>query len=166
MLILNDLTPMHWAVAGAGVALITLAMLWATNRRLGISTSFESVCSLASDLPYFRRPALHGPGRWRLWFAVGLVAGGFASALLGGGWSPTWDVGMLDEAVALGQLGKLAWMFAGGLLVGFGTRTAQGCTSGHGIFGFSNLERASVVSVVSFMAAAVLTSNVIFRVLF
>jgi uncharacterized membrane protein YedE/YeeE len=56
-------------------------------------------------------------------------------------------------------------MFAGGLLVGFGTRLAGGCTSGHGIFGNSNFEVASLVASCSFLAAGIVTTNVIYRVI-
>jgi uncharacterized membrane protein YedE/YeeE len=54
-------------------------------------------------------------------------------------------------------------MFGGGLLIGFGTRMAGGCTSGHGIFGISNLERASIESTLAFMAAGIVTTNLIYR---
>jgi uncharacterized membrane protein YedE/YeeE len=91
---------------------------------------------------------------------MGLVLGGVVSALLGGGWAPTWDLGMFDEASA-GFRSKLAWMFVGGLFIGFGTRMAGGCTSGHGIFGLSNLERPSLVATLSFMASGMVTTNVI-----
>ena len=61
--------------------------------------------------------------------------------------------------IGLGPAGKLAWMFAGGIFIGFGTRLANGCTSGHGIFGMSNFERPSLVSTVSFMGAGTLTTQ-------
>ena len=61
-------------------------------------------------------------------------------------------------------MGKLAWMFGGGLFIGFGTRMAGGCTSGHGIFGLSNLERASLESTLAFMAAGVATTWLVYRV--
>ncbi len=51
------------------------------------------------------------------------------------------------------------------LYVAFGTRLAGGCTSGHGIFGLSNLELPSLVSTVSFMAAGLVTTNLIYRVI-
>ena len=50
-------------------------------------------------------------------------------------------------------------MFAGGMLIGFGTRLAGGCTSGHGIFGLANLEAPSLVSTLSFMTAGVVTTQ-------
>ncbi len=66
----------------------------------------------------------------------------------------------------MGPVGKLAWMFAGGLLVGFGTRLANGCTSGHGIFGLANFERPSLLSTISFMAGGLVTTQLVYRVFF
>jgi uncharacterized membrane protein YedE/YeeE len=162
-LILNDLPPLHWALAGAGIASVTLLLLWLGSRRLGISTGFEDVCSLVLAGPYFRRSAVQRGRQWRLPLVGGLVLGGFLSAALGGGWSPTWSLGMLDQALALGPAGKLAWMFVGGLFIGFGTRLAGGCTSGHGIFGLSNLEVPSLITTVSFMASGMLVTNLLYR---
>ena len=165
-LILHDLPPMHWAVAGAAIALITLLLLFLANRRLGLSTSFEDICSLALPLPYFQRKAVLSGRGWRLPFIVGLLLGGFLSAVLGGGWSPTMALGVFDERIGFGNAGKVAWMFAGGLFIGFGTRLGNGCTSGHGIFGMSNLEGGSLVSTLAFMAGGILTTNLIYRVIF
>ena len=75
-------------------------------------------------------------------------------------------LGLLDQAAALGPAGKVAWMFVGGLFIGFGTRLANGCTSGHGIFGMSNLEGASMASTVTFMAFGIATTQVLYRVVF
>jgi uncharacterized membrane protein YedE/YeeE len=165
-LILNGLPPLPWAIAGAGIAAVTLALAWLASRRLGVSTGFEDVCSLVFARPYFRRRAVQEGRHWRLPLLGGLVLGGFLSATLGGGWAPTWSLGMLDGALGLGPAGKLAWMFAGGLFIGFGTRLAGGCTSGHGIFGLSNLEWPSLWTTVSFMAAGVATTNLLYRFVF
>lgn len=165
-LILHNQPPMHWAAAGAAIAAVTLVLLVVANRRLGLSTSFEDLCSLALPFPYLRRKAVVSGRAWRLPFIAGLLAGGFLSAVLGGGWSPTWGLGLFDQVVGLGPAGKLAWMFAGGLFIGFGTRLAGGCTSGHGIFGLANLELPSLISTVSFMAGGIATTHVIYRVLF
>lgn len=73
---------------------------------------------------------------------------------------------MFDAEIGWGPAGKLAWMFGGGLLIGLGTRIADGCTSGHGIFGLANFERASFVSVVSFMLAGIVATHIIYRVIF
>lgn len=116
--------------------------------------------------PYFRRSAVLSGRGWRLPLLSGLVLGGALSAVLGGGWEPIWALGVFDRAIGLGPAGKVAWMFAGGLLVGFGTRLAGGCTSGHGIFGLANLERPSLLSTISFMAAGIATTQIVYRVLF
>ena len=165
-LILNGLPPMHWALAGAGIAAVTLLLLYLGNRRLGISTGFEDVCSLVLQQPYFLRDSVRAGRAWRLPFLIGLVIGGFLSAALGGGWQPMWALGMFDEVIAFGAAGKLAWMFAGGLFIGFGTRLAGGCTSGHGIFGMSNFELPSLVATLSFMAGGIFTTQLIYRVVF
>ena len=164
-LILNDLEPLHWSIAGAGIGLITLGLLVAGNRRLGVSTGFENVCSLVVNTPYLRRENLLAEGQWRFPLLAGLLLGGFLSAAFGGGWEAFWDLGIFDTEIGWGPGGKIVWMFAGGVLIGFGTRLAGGCTSGHGIFGLSNLELPSLVSTVSFMAAGIVTTNLIYRVL-
>ena len=165
-LILNNLPPLHWAVAGAAIAAVTLGLLFLANRRLGISAGFEDVCSLVLQQPYFLRAGLHDARKWRLPFVGGLVLGGFLSAVLGGGWEPTWALGMFDHTIGFGPAGKLAWMFAGGLFIGFGTRLGGGCTSGHGIFGLSNFELPSLVTTISFMAGGVVTTQVFYRLIF
>ena len=165
-LILNGLAPMHWAIAGIGIAGITLALLLVSSRRLGISTGFEDVCSLVLRVPYFARSSVREGRAWRLPLLAGLVLGGLLSAVTGGGWEPTWDLGMFDRAIGLGPAGKIAWMFVAGLFIGFGTRLAGGCTSGHGIFGLSNLEPPSFIATATFMIAGIATTHVVYRILF
>ena len=166
VLLLHGLTPVHWAVAGAAIALVTLTLLVVANKRLGLSTGFEDLCSLALPWPYFERKAVVSGRGWRLPFFAGLLLGGFLSAVLAGGWSPTLALGMFDDRIGLGTAGKVAWMFVGGLFIGFGTRLGNGCTSGHGIFGMANLEVSSIVTTMTFMGAGVVTTNLIYRVIF
>ncbi len=163
MLLLNDLPAWHWAIGGACIGAITLLLLFIGGKRLGISTGFENVCALVSSQPYFQRGSLLKGAPWRLPFLGGLVAGGLLSAVLGGGWSPTWNLGMFDAATHAGPPVKIAWMFVGGLFIGFGTRLAGGCTSGHGIFGVANFEKSSWLSTVSFMAAGIATTQLVHR---
>ncbi|MDP6946005.1 MAG: YeeE/YedE thiosulfate transporter family protein [Myxococcota bacterium] len=165
MLILNDQVPMHWALAGALIGAMTLLLLWGVNRRLGLSTGFESVCALVIRSPYFCRDSLQRSAPWRLPLVVGLVLGGALSATLSGGWSPTWSLGTLGSGLGLSETGVAVWMFVGGLFIGFGTRLAGGCTSGHGIFGVSNLEVSGLLTTVSFMGAGVVTTQLVYRLL-
>jgi hypothetical protein len=165
MLILHGLEPLHWAAGGAALGVITLLLLWLGGQRLGLSTGFENLCALVLRTPYFQRAEVRGSRAWRLPFLGGLVLGGFLSAALGGGWAPFWALGRFDAAFGWGPAGKLAWMFAGGLLIGFGTRLANGCTSGHGIFGMGNLERASLESTLAYLGAGLLTTQLVYRVI-
>ena len=165
MLILNDLVPMHWALAGGLIGVLTLLLLVVVNRRLGLSTGFESVCALVVRGPYFQRASLRGSAGWRLPLVVGLVLGGVLSAVVSGGWQPTWEIGALGEQLGLSEAGLCAWMFVGGLCIGFGTRLAGGCTSGHGIFGISNFEVSGLVTTLSFMGAGALTTQLVYRLI-
>lgn len=163
-LILTGSPPIHWALAGGGIGFVTLFLLWSANHRLGISSGFEDVCSLVLRTAYLRRTEVTTGRRWRVPFLAGLVLGGVVSAVLAHGWNPLWDLGRLDRVFGLSHGQKIAWMFVGGLFIGFGTRMAGGCTSGHGIFGVSNFERASIVSTLSFMASGILTTALIYGV--
>ena len=138
-LILNDLTPLHWAVAGGVIAVVTLCLLFVANRRLGISSAFEDICSLVLDQSLSSGCRVQRPRM------APAVPGGTAAwrVCVGGAWRRlasdlgAWHVRRENR---LRSLGKLAWMFVGGAFIGFGTRLANGCTSGHGIFGMSNFE--------------------------
>lgn len=162
-LILNDIAPIHWAAGGALISLVTVALLFVGNRQLGVSSSFDDICSLVVNTAYFRRETLLAGGSWRFPLLGGLLLGGVLSAVLGGGWEPTWALGRFDEAIGWSAGGKVMWMFAGGLLIGFGTRFGGGCTSGHGIFGLSNLELPSLVTTVSFMLGGIVFTNILYR---
>ena len=85
---------------------------------------------------------------WRLGFLVGLVASGVVAALA------------FPSAVTASPV-ALPLVAAAGLLVGFGTRLGNGCTSGHGVCGISRLSRRSLVATVTFMLAGALTVIVV-----
>jgi uncharacterized membrane protein YedE/YeeE len=91
-----------------------------------------------------------GDRAWRALFLLGLLAApAFWLLLVPQG---------LPELPAL-PVGPLAWavIVVGGLLVGFGTRLAGGCTSGHGVCGLSRLSGRSLVAVLTFMGSGGLT---------
>ena len=88
---------------------------------------------------------------WRLAFLAGLLA----AAAAWFAWS--------DEAPRNGF--PLPWLLAAGLLVGFGTRLGNGCTSGHGICGLARLSKRSLAAVVAFMASGIATVYVVRHVI-
>lgn len=95
-----------------------------------------------------------GEQSWRALFLLGLLA---APGL----WQLVVPSGLPPLPAA--PKGPLAWMVLvmGGLLVGFGTRLAGGCTSGHGVCGLSRLSRRSLVAVLTFMGSGALTVYVV-----
>ena len=95
-------------------------------------------------------PGTRSPGaRWRLLFVLGLIAGGAVMTLARpSSFSTRGDVGTVSVIVA-------------GLLVGFGTRMGNGCTSGHGVCGIGRLSVCSMVSVATFTAIAGVTVYVV-----
>lgn len=91
-----------------------------------------------------------GERRWRHLFLLGLVAGGWASLLAG----VSKPLAPLDPGVQGAVI-----MIVAGLLVGVGTRVGNGCTSGHGVCGLARLSTRSLVSVLLFMGAGIITAS-------
>ena len=127
---ITSFTPVAALVGGLLIGLAA-ALLWLGNGRIaGISGILAGL--FARD----------GESRWRAAFVGGLVAGGFVMHLV----RPT------AFGVPHGGVGTL---LVGGLLVGFGTRMAGGCTSGHGLCGTSRLAPRSLVATGVFMAVGI-----------
>jgi uncharacterized membrane protein YedE/YeeE len=83
--------------------------------------------------------------RWRVLFVAGLLAGGALFGLV------------KPEALAVDVHPSTATTVVAGLLVGFGTTMASGCTSGHGVCGISRLSNLSIIATATFMATGMLT---------
>jgi uncharacterized membrane protein YedE/YeeE len=66
---------------------------------------------------------------------------------------------------ALTTLPGLVAMVIGGFLVGFGSRWAGGCTSGHAITGLAGLQKASLVAVIGFFAGGLVVTYFVLPVL-
>ena len=146
---------------------------------LGISGTLRQVCAMCfpgniSFLHYNWKEQL-----WNLYFAAGLLLGGFlGGVVLRPATMPAISGATLREMEKMGihYDGKLlpaeifswghllAWpnfliVVGGGFLVGFGTRYAGGCTSGHGIAGLSTFQWPSLVAVILFFASGIVTAN-------
>ena len=127
-----------WMTALAGGMMIGAAatlLLWLNGRIAGVSGMLNGVL-----MPK------RGDVAWRVLFLFGLIAGGGVYlALIPGAYSPRTDFPVPALLVA-------------GLLVGFGTRMGNGCTSGHGVCGLGRLSMRSLAAVVTFMATAIATT--------
>jgi uncharacterized membrane protein YedE/YeeE len=132
-------------LVGLGVSLIfVLTGLHATQ-----SSFFTTTLSWISKRKHFQKERNNKERNWRLFLAIGLVIGALLYTLT---LSPT---GFWTTSV---QLWRLA---LGGLLVGFGTRLSEGCTSGHGISGLASLSTTSLSAVIVFMGIAIVTANIV-----
>jgi uncharacterized membrane protein YedE/YeeE len=145
---MENFTPITALIGGSLIGLGS-AVLWLGNGRLaGISGIFGQL------LPPVRTAI------WRAVFLVALVLGTLATAWLlpgigvgGPGGAPA----RLATAPDWFALGTPVWVVIAGLLIGFGTRIGNGCTSGHGVCGIARFSRRSFVAVGVFFAVAVLT---------
>lgn len=167
--------PWHWSVSGLLIASVMFLLLYA-GKEFGVSANLRTMCSIAGagkHASFFQFD--WKAQRWNLLFALGAIGGGFIATTLlanpdpvvvssstelylstigidapssgnqGNGFVP-------HELFGLGEFGwqQLGFLLGGGFLIGFGTRWAGGCTSGHAISGLSNLQVPSLIAVVGF----------------
>ena len=158
----------RYAVGGLLVGLGVVVIYVGTGIPAGASTFLESTLSYASDQSRFEKYV--GSRDWRLVFTAGIILGAaaFAATFQSGVVTST-----LYEPGTTGQLYEVAgvtlwttdiqpWrLFAGGVLVGVGTRVGKGCTSGHGVCGVGSASKTSLVGVVTFLTVAIGTAQVV-----
>jgi len=136
---MHDFTPISALAGGALIGLASVWLLAANGRIAGVSGILHGIFSRSE-------------AQWRAWFVSGLLLAGLAWQAAGG-------------PVPLREGFPSGWIVAAGLLVGFGTRMGGGCTSGHGVCGLGRLSLRSLVAVVTFMAAGMITTYVVRHVL-
>jgi uncharacterized protein len=151
-------TPWPWYVAGPLIGLIVPLLLLLGNRSFGISSSLRHICAacLPAKIPFFSYD--WKKESWNLYFVGGIVIGAAITIWLSPGQDPLLPPELFNWA-ALGTPRGLIMMVLGGFLVGFGTRYAGGCTSGHAIMGLSTLQWPSLVATCCFMAGGFVVSN-------
>ncbi|ELS01269.1 putative transporter component [Xenococcus sp. PCC 7305] len=130
------MTEFNWIVALTGGILIGLSatvLLAFTGRIAGISGIVNGAIRFKQPVP------------WRWFFILGMLLGGLFYKTV-----------LFPELAMSSSL--TPWpMLLGGLLVGFGTRMGNGCTSGHGVCGLGRLSFRSLIAVITFMATAIIT---------
>ena len=180
--------PWPWHVSGLAIVSVMVLLLY-LGKAFGVSSSFRAVCAAAGAgkrFPYFDYDWQKKNG-WSLVFLAGALIGGFiANQWLSPPGAMDINPDTLAELSALGistdtnylapkelfswsALGStkgLILIVLGGFLVGFGTRYAGGCTSGHAISGLSNLQLPSLVAVIGFFLGGLLMTHFIFPLIF
>lgn len=140
---------MEWALALAGGLLIGAAsalLLWLDGRIAGVTGLVAAALRPPEPHP---DPTIPHPERTVSW--------SFIAGLLGGGALLAWQAPQVFGASQT----SLPMAAVAGLLVGFGTRLGNGCTSGHGVCGLSRRSPRSLAAVMTFMGAGMLTTWVV-----
>jgi uncharacterized protein len=175
-----------WYVSGPAIAGI-MAILLFFGKSFGFSSNLSNICSmigLGKQIPYFNfnwKKQL-----WNIWFLVGSVIGGYIAVHYLQSPEPLklssatiadlqklnipFD-GHLEPDVLFNwsylHTGRGLFIFlGGGFLIGFGTRYAGGCTSGHAISGLSNLQLPSLIAVIGFFIGGLFTTHLLFPLIF
>lgn len=173
--------PWAWYVAGPLIGLTVPALLIIGNKSFGISSSLRHICAscMPANIPFFKYDWKKEV--WNLFFVFGIFLGGaIAINLLSNpnpvevnpklatelaGYGITNFNNLVPQDImnwqSLLTLKGFLMMVVGGFLVGFGTRYAGGCTSGHAIMGLSNLQLPSLIATISFMIGGFIMANLI-----
>ncbi len=177
--------PWPWYVSGPMITLVMFLLLKAGGE-FGVSSTLRSVCSIAGAgkrVSFFNFD--WKSQSWNIIFVLGAIIGGAISAAFLNNPEPL----KLAQATIrdLSQLGfqftgelmppeLFDWsninvkstllLLVGGFLVGFGSRYAGGCTSGHAISGLSNLQLPSLIAVIGFFIGGLIMTYLIFPILF
>lgn len=173
--------PWPWYIAGPLIGLMVPLLLWLDNKRFGISSNLRHICATCAprSIEYFNYNWKNE--LWNLFFLGGIIIGGILAATIFS--NPNTielnsDVieklnnsginnlnGLMPEQIFgvenIFTLRSLSFTFFGGFLVGFGTRYANGCTSGHSITGLSALQWPSLIATVCFMVGGFISANFI-----
>tara|TARA_B100000809_G_scaffold264657_1_gene321082 strand:- start:8941 stop:9507 length:567 start_codon:yes stop_codon:yes gene_type:complete len=178
--------PWSWYASGIGISLVMFLLLW-SGERFGVSSTLKTLCSIGGA---GKKISFFAGGwkdqSWNLVFVLGAAIGGYiAVEYLNSGQPLDLSAATITDLKALGipfdgELAPLSifnWenlttvkglliMIIGGFLVGFGTRWAGGCTSGHAISGLSNLQIPSLIAVIGFFIGGLVMTFLIFPLIF
>lgn len=172
--------PWPWWIAGPMIGLIVPTLLIVGGKAFGISSSLRHVCAMCvpANIPFFKYD--WKKELWNIAFVIGVAIGGFVGhnllanpEMIQVAESTQRDLAVLGitdySSIMPHQIFNwenlftakgLLFFVIGGFLVGFGTRYAGGCTSGHAIMGISSLQWPSVVATIFFMVGGFLMTHV------
>lgn len=178
--------PWPWYIAGTIIALVMFLLLYLGNS-FGISSNLRTVCSAIGAGKHCEFFDFNWRSQiWNLTFAAGMILGGLIAHL----WLTPEETVHISKATVdelknygiqdpgeeivpseifkwetLGSLKGFVMLVIGGFFVGFGTRYAGGCTSGHAISGLSDLQLPSLIAVAGFFIGGLFVTYLIMPVL-
>jgi uncharacterized membrane protein YedE/YeeE len=137
-----------WYVLGPLIGLIVLGLLVAINERFGVLGGYSNVVERVT-----RRSPVFG---WKGWLLIGVLAGSLVFRLLAGSSAIPHGYGWLTRTFTGGwQVIVGVLLLVAGALIGFGAKTAGGCTSGNGLGGCSAGSNGSFAATATFMGTAI-----------
>lgn len=138
-----------WYVLGPLLGLVVLGLLVTINERFGVLGGYSNVVERVTS----RSPTLG----WKGWLLVGVLGGSLVFRLLAGSGAVPDGYGWLTRTFSgsLGTVAVGALLLVAGALIGFGAKTAGGCTSGNGIGGCSAGSTSSFAATATFMCTAI-----------
>ncbi len=173
--------PWPWYIAGPLIGLTVPILLIIGNKSFGISSSLRHICAscIPAGIPFFKYE--WKKEIWNLFFVLGIFIGGIIASQLLSNTNPidihpdlskelaSYGITKIDGLLpsqlfnwgSLLTIKGFIMMVLGGFMIGFGTRYAGGCTSGHAIMGLSNLQWPSLVATICFMIGGFLVANLI-----
>lgn len=173
--------PWPWYVSGPIIGLMVPLLLILGNKAFGISSSLRHICAacIPANIPFFQYN--WKKEAWNLFFVTGILIGGFVVSKFLSNPNPVEvNTKLVNELAGYGitdynnlvpaqlfnwqnllSVKGFIMMIMGGFLVGFGTRYAGGCTSGHAIMGLSTLQWPSLVATCCFMVGGFIMANFI-----
>ncbi len=178
------MNPWPWYVSGSLVGLIMLTLVW-LGKTFGFSSNFRTICAAlgaGKSCSFFQFN--WKAQQWNLLFLLDAVIGGFLAAhVFAADSAPDISFDTSKKLAAMGftdagsgyfpaqlfgtfTLKNLLIWSVGGLLIGFGTRYAGGCTSGHAITGLSDLQLPSLLAVIGFFIGGLMMIHMFFPLLF
>jgi len=175
-------TPWPWYFSGVIIGLFVPLLFFLGGKKFGVSSSLRHICALFPNqkIKYFIYNWKQ-EGQWNLCFVVGIMIGGwlanylFKSEIIIEISNKTkqslTNIGITDfNGLApveifnwnyLTTIPGIIQLAIGGLLVGFGARYANGCTSGHAISGLSNLQLTSLIAAIGFFSGGLTVTHLL-----
>lgn len=162
---MNDLIIWSGWLGGVGVGLVVIALFLFTGKPLGVSSAYGEVCGTLGSR--FYQVGKFGGPRWRILFGLGVVLGGAVAAWTSTGtWEMSWDMGTLySKVLPTDTTLRGAVLALGGVMIGFGARSAGGCQSGHAITGMALLNPPSVLAGGLFFVGGIVAVQTLFAVM-
>jgi uncharacterized protein len=156
--------PWPFWVGGVLIGLLVPALYYYQNTALGVSTGYGNLVKMiippSRKLKWINKDYAETVS-WRVFFIVGIIIGGFISALLSGSAGLTTQMGIFTAVLQWPFLANAFFFFVGGTLIGLGARIAGGCTSGHSIHGIANLHPSSIFATILFIIGGIITANLL-----